>query len=62
MTYYLLIGTVEGYLSEALAQEEIMLDLPIGDPYYRTAHRNFEFYLDCAALVERGEKFIPLNY
>lgn len=47
-------GTVKENFDYALQQEEIMRQCGPGDPYYRMAKANVEYYLDCAARLERG--------
>lgn len=55
MTKSLITGSADQNLREALLQEEILHTLLPGDPYRRIAEQNIEFYLDCAAALERGE-------
>ncbi len=54
-------GTAKENLDVALSQEEMLRSMDERDPYYTMAKVNVEYYLDCAALLERGEKFVPLK-
>jgi hypothetical protein len=51
-----LLGTAEDNLKQALQQEELMRQCGPGDPYYRVAMANRDWYLDAAARIERGEQ------
>lgn len=55
-------GTVEENMNMALQQEQIAFDCGPYDPYFRIAKVNVEYYLNCAAALERGEKDIETRY
>lgn len=60
-TLELILGTAEENLAVALSQEEMLRSMDERDSYYTMAKVNVEYYLDCAALLERGEKLVPLK-
>jgi hypothetical protein len=51
-------GTIEENMFLALQQEQIMRDCGPFDPYYRIAKSNVDYYLTCASLLEKGERYI----
>jgi hypothetical protein len=55
-------GTIEENMKVALQEEEIMNRCGPSDPYYRIGKRNVEYYLECAARLERGLASIPVRY
>ncbi|QIG69692.1 hypothetical protein EVB81_123 [Rhizobium phage RHph_I46] len=61
---HMITGTIEENMKLALQQEQIMRDCGPMDPYYRIAKSNVEYYMDCAAALERGEQTIEekVNY
>lgn len=58
----LITGTIEENIKEALKQEEILRCLSPLDPYVPMAKNNIEYYLNCAAALERGETHITPKY
>ncbi|QIW87773.1 hypothetical protein Ab1vBOLIVR5_gp125 [Agrobacterium phage OLIVR5] len=48
-------GTIQENLDVALLEEEFMKACGPFDPYYRIAKTNLNYYLECAAALERGE-------
>lgn len=49
-------GTIEENLAMAMQQDEIMRQCGPLDPYYHIAKMNVEYYLNCAAALEKGER------
>jgi hypothetical protein len=62
MTRELITGSIEENMNMALQQEQIMRDCGPLDPYYRMAKSNVKYYFDCAAALERGEKFLEYSH
>lgn len=57
----MITGTIEENMAEALKQDRLAEACGPHDPYYRVALMNVEYFLECAALLEKGEKFIPIK-
>lgn len=54
-------GTIEENMFYALQEEQHMINCGPLDPYYRSAKKNVEYYLECAAALERGEQEITVK-
>ncbi|QGZ14067.1 hypothetical protein PP939_gp232 [Rhizobium phage RL38J1] len=61
-TVELIFGSINENMECALQQEEIMIACGPGDPYYRIAKANVEYYLKCAAALERGETHLEVKH
>ncbi|QNH72004.1 hypothetical protein P9VFCI_132 [Rhizobium phage P9VFCI] len=57
-----ILGTIDEYMHYALQEEEIMLKCGPGDPYLRIAKINVDYYLACAAALERGETHLEVHH
>ena len=55
-------GTVEENFNLALQEEDIIRHMSFTDPYRRIGKANVEYYLSCAAALERGEKTLNLSH
>lgn len=53
-----IFGSIADNFEQALLQEQLARDCGPGDPYTRIARANVEYYLACAAALERGETHI----
>uniref|UniRef100_A0AAU8HYG1 Uncharacterized protein n=1 Tax=Rhizobium phage IG49 TaxID=3129228 RepID=A0AAU8HYG1_9CAUD len=55
-------GTIQENLDMALREENMMNACGPFDPYYRIARANVNYYLECAAALERGETEIDTKW
>ena len=53
-----ILGTKEENFNLAMKEQEILDHTHPSDPYHRIAKANVEYYLNCAAALERGECII----
>lgn len=54
----LITGTIQENFNKAMQQERIAAACGNDGPYWRTARMNVNYYLNCAAALERGETHI----
>ncbi|QIG76537.1 hypothetical protein EVC27_012 [Rhizobium phage RHph_I1_6] len=55
-------GTAEENFAQAMIDAETLKYLPKTDPYYRMCQANIEYYLEAAARLERGEKYMDVKH